>query len=69
MCLLELPGKSEILAVDLRELLRGRIDVLEVPLELIFKLHRANDDVHLSRRNEVNRRCSVIFEERDDHVP
>lgn len=51
MCLLELPAKSEILTVDLRELLRGRIDVLEVPLELIFKLHRADDDVHLDRRN------------------
>ena len=69
MCLLELSAKSEILAIDLRELLRGRIDVLEVPLELIFKLHRADDDVHLDRRNEVNRRCFVNLEDRDNHVP
>ena len=45
--LLEFATEAEIFAVDLSELLWCWIDVLEIPLKLIFELVRADDDVQL----------------------
>ena len=45
--LLEFATETEIFAVDLSELLWCWIDVLEIPLKLIFELVRADDDVQL----------------------
>ena len=47
---LELATEAQILCVDLSELLWGWIDVLEIPLKLIFELVRADDDVQLWQR-------------------
>ena len=43
----ELAAKSKIRAVDLSELFRSRIYVLEIPFKLIFKFVRADNDIQL----------------------
>ena len=53
--LLELSPKPEVLAVHLRKLLGSRVLVLQIPLELVLELVRADDDVDLSGARKYTR--------------
>ena len=47
--LLELAAQPEILAIDFRELFRRGVYILEIPLELVLELVRADDDIDLQQ--------------------
>ena len=44
---LEFAAQPKVTAVDISKLLRSRVPILYVPLKLVLKLDRTNDDVKL----------------------